>query len=126
MAGDRSEHRPKFSVRACERPASMEPLDPRSRASRSCYEELDGLMLVPRTIYTLRGRLAGGDPGVHFINGKISNTSSTSMMMPTAGACSDRERDRRDCRPNARRASPLRSFDRRSNQNRTVGALERS
>jgi hypothetical protein len=53
----------------------MEPLDLRKQPPRSCYTELDGLMLMPRTIDKLRGRLAGGDPGVYFINGKILGLS---------------------------------------------------
>ncbi len=47
----------------------MEPLDLSSRPPRSCYAELDGLMLMPRTVDKLRGRLPGGNPGVYFING---------------------------------------------------------
>lgn len=53
----------------------MKPLDLRTRPPRSCYAELDGLMLMPRTIDKLRGRLPGGDPGIYFINGKIPGIS---------------------------------------------------
>ena len=53
----------------------MQPLDLRKGPPRSCYAELDGLMLMPRTIDKLRGRLPGGDPGVYFINGKIKGIS---------------------------------------------------
>lgn len=53
----------------------MLPLDLRSTPPRSCYDELDGLMLMPRTIDKLRGRLPGGDPGIYFINGKIKGIS---------------------------------------------------
>lgn len=53
----------------------MQPLDLRHAPPRSCYAELDGLMLMPRTIDKLRGRLPGGDPGVYFINGKIKGIS---------------------------------------------------
>ena len=53
----------------------MEPLDLRNTPPRSCYSELDGLMLMPRTIDKLRARLPGGDPGVYFINGKIKGIS---------------------------------------------------
>ncbi|HEY5425891.1 MAG TPA: DUF5069 domain-containing protein [Candidatus Tumulicola sp.] len=53
----------------------MEPLDLRARPPRSCYAELDGLMLVPRTIDKLRGRLAGGHAGAYFINSKIKGIS---------------------------------------------------
>lgn len=41
----------------------MQPLDLRNAPPRSCYAELDGLLLMPRTIDKLRGRLPGGDPG---------------------------------------------------------------
>jgi len=53
----------------------MEPLDLRNKPPRSCYAELDGLMLMPRTIDKLRARLPGGDPGIYFINGKIKGIS---------------------------------------------------
>jgi hypothetical protein len=47
----------------------MESLDLTLGPPRSCYVELDGLMLVPRTIDKLRARLPGGNAGVYFING---------------------------------------------------------
>jgi hypothetical protein len=53
----------------------MEPLDLRTRPPRSCYAELDGLMLLPRTIDKLRSQLPGGHPGCYFINGKIKGLS---------------------------------------------------
>jgi len=53
----------------------MEPLDLRNKPPRGCYSELDGLMLMPRTIDKLRARLPGGEPGVYFINGKIKGIS---------------------------------------------------
>src|SRR5579871_1527807 len=53
----------------------MEPLDLRSRPPRSCYAELDGLMVMPRTIDKLRAQLPGGDSGVYFINGQIKGIS---------------------------------------------------
>ncbi|MFY9664385.1 MAG: DUF5069 domain-containing protein [Candidatus Cybelea sp.] len=53
----------------------MEPLDLRSKPPRSCYVELDGLMLMPRTIDKLRARLPGGEPGPYFINGRIKGIS---------------------------------------------------
>ena len=53
----------------------MEPLDLRTRPPRSCYDELDGLMLMPRTIDKLRGFLPGGNPGEFFINGQIKGLS---------------------------------------------------
>jgi len=46
----------------------MEPLDLRARPPRSCYEELDGLMLMPRTIDKLRAMLPGGHAGEYVIN----------------------------------------------------------
>lgn len=53
----------------------MEPLDLTKRPPRSCYEELDGLMFMPRTIDKLRALLPGGNPGEYFINGKITGMS---------------------------------------------------
>lgn len=53
----------------------MEPLDLSVRPPRSCYEELDGLMFMPRTIDKLRALLPGGNPGTYFINGKIVGMS---------------------------------------------------
>jgi hypothetical protein len=47
----------------------MESLDLTLGPPRSCYVELDGLMLMPRTIDKLRARLPGGNAGVYFING---------------------------------------------------------
>jgi len=38
----------------------MEPLDLRTRAPRSPYAELDGLMLMPRTIDKQRAQLPRG------------------------------------------------------------------
>ncbi len=53
----------------------MEPLDLTRQPPRSCFAELDGLMLMPRTIDTLRSFLPGGDPGEYFINGKTPGLS---------------------------------------------------
>jgi hypothetical protein len=53
----------------------LEPLDLRVRPPRSCYDELDGLMLMPRTIDKLRAQLPGGNPGAYFINGRIKGIS---------------------------------------------------
>ncbi|HEY1867593.1 MAG TPA: DUF5069 domain-containing protein [Candidatus Cybelea sp.] len=39
------------------------------------FAELDGLMLLPRTIDKLRAQLPGGDPGVYYINGPIKGIS---------------------------------------------------
>lgn len=46
----------------------MEPLDLRTRPPRSCYADLDGLMLMPRTIDKLRAMLPGGHPGEYVVN----------------------------------------------------------
>jgi hypothetical protein len=46
----------------------MEPLDLRARPPRSCYDELDGLMLMPRTIDKMRAMLPGGHAGEYVIN----------------------------------------------------------
>jgi Domain of unknown function (DUF5069) len=53
----------------------MEPLDLTRQPPRSCYAELDGLMLMPRTIDKLRGFLPGGNPSDYFINGKTPGIS---------------------------------------------------
>ncbi len=53
----------------------MEPLDLSAAPPRSCYEELDGLMLMPRTIDKLRALLPGGNPGGYWIDGPISGIS---------------------------------------------------
>lgn len=53
----------------------MEPLDLRLHPPRSAYAELDGLMLMPRTIDKLRAFLPGGNPGEYFINGPIKGIS---------------------------------------------------
>lgn len=53
----------------------MEPLDLRNRPPRSPYEELDGLLLMPRTIDKLRAQLPGGDPGGYYISGPIKGIS---------------------------------------------------
>ena len=53
----------------------MEALDLRTKPPRSPYDELDGLMLMPRTIDKLRAQLPGGDPGEYYINGPIKGIS---------------------------------------------------
>jgi hypothetical protein len=53
----------------------MEALNLGNKPPRNCYSELDGLMLMPRTIDKLRAQLPGGDPGIYFINGKIKGIS---------------------------------------------------
>jgi hypothetical protein len=53
----------------------MGPLDLRKHPPRSGYVELDGLMLMPRTIDKLRAMLPGGDPGIYFINGNVQGIS---------------------------------------------------
>lgn len=53
----------------------MEPLDLSHSPPRSCYEQLDGLMLMPRTIDKLRSMLPGGNPGTYWINGPIKGIS---------------------------------------------------
>jgi uncharacterized protein DUF5069 len=55
----------------------VQPLDLRNAPPRSCYAELDGLMLMPRTIDKLRARLPGGQPGNYFISlGQIKGISA--------------------------------------------------
>lgn len=53
----------------------MRPLDLRTQPPRSCYEELDGLLLMPRTIDKLRATLPGGNPGGYWIDGPIPGLS---------------------------------------------------
>ena len=53
----------------------MEPLNLSTKPPRSCYAELDGLMLMPRTIDKLRAQLPGGDTGGYIINGRIKGIS---------------------------------------------------
>lgn len=53
----------------------MEALDLRTKPPRSPYEELDGLMVMPRTIDKLRAQLPGGHPGEYYINGPIKGIS---------------------------------------------------
>ncbi len=47
----------------------------RTKPPRSCYTELDGLMLMPRTIDKLRAHLPGGHPGAYFISSHIKGIS---------------------------------------------------
>lgn len=47
----------------------MEPLDLSLHAPRSPYDELDGLVMMPRTIDKLRATLPGGVPGEFRIRG---------------------------------------------------------
>lgn len=53
----------------------MTPLDLRTRPPRACRAELDGLIIMPRTIDKLRAQLPGGNPGAYFINGRIKGIS---------------------------------------------------
>jgi len=53
----------------------VEPLDLRTHPPRSAYVELDGLMLMPRTIDKLRATLPGGHAGVYYIDGPIRGIS---------------------------------------------------
>jgi hypothetical protein len=53
----------------------MRPLDLSAAPPRSPYDELDGLLFMPRTIDKLRSMLPGGDPGEFFINGPIKGMS---------------------------------------------------
>jgi hypothetical protein len=53
----------------------MKPLDLTIAPPRSPYEELDGLIFLPRTIDKLRALLPGGDSGSYFMNGQIQGMS---------------------------------------------------
>lgn len=77
----------------------VEPLDLTARPPRSCYAELDGLMLMPRTIDKLRGSLPGGNAGSYWINTTIQGisgflltrlaVSEHDLRAAVAGAASD-------------------------------------
>jgi Domain of unknown function (DUF5069) len=69
----------------------MEPLDLSVRPPRSCYEELDGLMLLPRTIDKMRALLPGGNPGVYLINAHIPGVSG--YLLGRLGVTEDEFRD---------------------------------
>ena len=53
----------------------MEPLDLTVRPPRGCYEELDGLMFMPRTIDKIRAMLDGGKKGEYIINAQVTGIS---------------------------------------------------
>ena len=53
----------------------MEPLDLTVRPPRGCYEELDGLMFMPRTIDKMRAMLDGGKKGEYIINAQVTGIS---------------------------------------------------
>lgn len=69
----------------------MEPLDLSVRPPRSCYEELDGLMVLPRTIDKMRALLPGGNPGVYLINAHIIGISG--YLLQRLGVTEDEFRD---------------------------------
>jgi hypothetical protein len=53
----------------------MKPLDLTASPPRSPYEELDGLIFLPRTIDKSRALSPGGDRGSYFMNGQIQGMS---------------------------------------------------
>ncbi|HET9028817.1 MAG TPA: DUF5069 domain-containing protein [Candidatus Aquilonibacter sp.] len=69
----------------------MTPLDLTARPPRSCYEELDGLMLLPRTIDKMRALLPGGKPGVYLINAHIVGISG--YLLSRLGVSEDEFRE---------------------------------
>lgn len=69
----------------------MEPLDLTLHPPRSCYEELDGLVLLPRTIDRLRAFLPGGNPGGYIINGRIKGISG--YLLERLGVSEDEIRE---------------------------------
>jgi len=79
----------------------MRPLDLSLAPPRSPYDELDGLVFMPRTIDKLRSMLPGGDPGEFFINGPIKGmsgyllerlgVSEADLLAVVAGASDDDE-----------------------------------
>ena len=69
----------------------MEPLDLTLHPPRSCYEELDGLVLLPRTIDKLRAFLPGGNPGGYIINGRMKGISG--YLLERLGVSEDEMRE---------------------------------
>lgn len=75
----------------------MEPLDLSKRPPRSPKEELDGLVMLPRTIDKLRATLPGGNLGPYAISGfsqRILDTigvSEDDLRQAVAGAQNDEE-----------------------------------
>jgi hypothetical protein len=53
----------------------MNPLDLTVKPPRGCYEELDGLMFMPRTIDKIRATLDGGKKGEYIINAHVTGIS---------------------------------------------------
>ncbi len=53
----------------------MEPLDLTIKPPRGCYEKLDGLMFMPRTIDKIRATLDGGKKGEYIINAHVTGIS---------------------------------------------------
>lgn len=69
----------------------MDPLDLTLHPPRSCYEELDGLLLFPRTIDKLRAFLPGGNPGEYIINGRMKGISG--YLLERLGVSEDEMRE---------------------------------
>jgi len=79
----------------------VKPLDLSAAPPRSPYDELDGLVFMPRTIDKLRSMLPGGNPGEFFINGPIKGMSGyllerlgideADLLAAVAGAVDDDE-----------------------------------
>jgi len=65
----------------------MEPLDLTRRPPRSPKEELDGLVMLPRTIDKMRATLPGGNPGQYRIKG------FSSRLLDAIGVSEDDFRD---------------------------------
>lgn len=65
----------------------MEPLDLSKRPPRSPKEELDGLVMLPRTIDKVRATLPGGDLGPYAIRG------FSQRMLDAIGVTEDALRD---------------------------------
>jgi hypothetical protein len=62
----------------------MEPLDLRNHPPRSSREELDGLIMLPRTIDKFRAMLPGGDMGMYIIN-STRTTGLSGFMLKRLG-----------------------------------------
>jgi hypothetical protein len=69
----------------------MEALDLTKRPPRGCYEELDGLVFLPRTIDKIRATLDGGKKGVYIINAHVTGISG--FLLERLGITEDEFRE---------------------------------
>jgi Domain of unknown function (DUF5069) len=69
----------------------MEPLDLTVHPPRSCSEELDGLIFMPRTIDKIRATLDGGKKGEYIINAQVTGISG--FLLERLGLTEDELRE---------------------------------